>query len=87
MSTPASEVKSWSQPNLFGAEPVELVLRIGLIPGSDHAQFQLETFVGHARVLTGMRSRPHVPWSEVWTEMREWTELLTAAVEEVDTPF
>lgn len=51
---------AWEQLSLLGPEVIELHLRIGVVPASDHLQWQLEVRDMTGGGLLGMLSSPHV---------------------------
>lgn len=77
----------WTQLTLMGENAVEVLLRVGLMPGDDHGQAQLEVRRASTQELLAMSSRPHFPLNAVEAEMTEWLEEFRAACRHYLDPF
>ena len=87
MKISTEPVKGWSQLALFNGGAYELILRVGLAPEADHAQFQLEVKVASTHELLALSSRPHVDLAAAPQELKDWLGRLTEAMEEYSGPF
>lgn len=87
MSTQPPEVNTWEQLSLLPMDRSEITLRIGLLPRSDHAQFQLEVHNVANGELQKIESRPHVPYGNLHSELEEWIRRLRRVVAQLDEPF
>lgn len=87
MSTERKEVKGWEQLPMFPGEPVEIILRVGLMPSSNHAQMQLERHDGALRTLSLLESRPHVAIEDALDEIEHWVGRLRAVMRATVEPF
>ena len=87
MKISTEPVKGWSQLALFTGGAYELVLRVGLAPEADHAQFQLEVKVAGTHELLALSSRPHVDMAAADLELTDWMVRLRDAMEEYSGPF
>lgn len=65
----------------------EVILRVGIIPSSDHAQFQFEVIDSLTGQPLEIRARHHVSCSEVPTELSDWVQLLREKLWELTGPF
>ena len=87
MKISTEPVKGWSQLALFTGGAYELVLRVGLAPEADHAQFQLEVKVAGTHELLALASRHHVEFAAVGPELADWVSRLRDAIDEYGGPF
>ncbi len=65
MNLPMNEVNQWDQLSLFGEDAYEIRLKIGLVPSSDHAQWQLEVWNRNTEELVSMVSRPALTYDDI----------------------
>lgn len=87
MKTTDEPVKGWSQLSLFPGGAYELVLRVGLAPEADHAQFQFEVKVAGTHELLALSSRHHVDMATADKELTRWYRMLREALNEYGSPF
>jgi hypothetical protein len=81
------EVKGWQQLSMLSSGPRELILRIGVFPEADHAQFQVEIRTAGERQLELMEARPHVDWCEAPLELERWLNRVRQLLAQLDAPF
>lgn len=87
MKIPPKEVNAWQQLSMLGGGPIEVILRVGIFPEADHAQFQLEARTAGERELIAMSARPHVDWSSHDDELLVWLQKCRELVAELGEPF
>lgn len=61
----------WYQMSLTPPEVIELRIRLGVIPETDHAQVLVELFDPVTKVQIGMWSQPHRRLDS-WSDMLDW---------------
>lgn len=83
----ATELFQWAQETLLTPGAVELVLRVGIVPGGDHSQYQLEVWSATDKVLIGMWSNPHSPLSSTPSTIANWLQRLEHEVLRYAPPF
>lgn len=79
MHTPLPSSQDWEQLSLMVPEVLEVVLRVGLVQSTCHAQLQLEITNPSTGELMGLVARPHVDFSDLddamlvlWQEFSEF---------------
>ena len=87
MTEPDFQVNNPHQLSLVDEEVYEIVLRVGVIRGSDHAQFQLDVTEAHTGELISCSSRLHVSLDQVAEELTQWQRRLKSAIWEHTGPF
>jgi len=87
MRTTPEQSQLWTQPSLFPHEAVEIVLRVGLVISTEHAQIQLEIRDAESEELIALVSRPHVGFDGVDDCLHTYVTTLTEAVREWSGPF
>jgi len=87
MSTNSARVNSWEQGALFAGATVEVILRVGIVPSVDHAQFQLEVVDPRSHELLAMRSWPHVPFVDLPDMMAVIIDELSREIWDRSGPF
>jgi len=65
----------------------DLHLRVGLVPGADHCQLQLEVTAPRTQELLAMTSRPHVRMEDLRPEVESLADLLCAYADILSEPF
>lgn len=87
MRITGDEVKAWEQ--LLLVEPVatELTLRVGIVPESEHLQFQLEMTDASSGELLALQSWPHVPFHRGELAFAEVCSAVAHLVRERTAPF
>lgn len=77
----------WQQLSMLRGGPVEVILRVGLFPEADHAQFQVEVRDAGSKELRALASRPHVDLSATADELTVWLAAVRSHVEDLTQPF
>jgi len=78
---------TWQQLGLFGPDVVQLTLRVGIVPSSDHCQFQVEAATAGGRDLIAMVSMPHRSLADAADGLSEAVAELAQLVHEYTGPF
>jgi len=77
MKNDAAVVNAWEQTSLFPSEVVEMTLKVGMIPGNDHCQVEVETVDRHDGAVLAL-------WSIHHAKMVNLHRVVALAVEEVN---
>lgn len=87
MRITGDEVKAWEQ--LLLVEPVatELTLRVGIVPESEHLQFQIEMTDASSGELLALQSWPHVRFCDVDRGFARACEAIAQHLRDRTAPF
>lgn len=78
---------AWTQSMLVPPTAVEIRIRCGFVPESDHAQVMLEIIEPSSRVVLGQWARPHIALRDWDTAFEEAVQRANAAFQEFVEPF
>lgn len=78
----------WFQQSLVEARVYEVRLRVGMVPATDHLQWQVEAFDAETRVLIASTSLAHASLAEWPAALRPAVRALENAIADVlEDPF
>jgi hypothetical protein len=69
MNEHAAPVNTWHQLSMSAEEIIEITLKIGLMPLSDHCQFEVSAENPVTHDLLMLESRPHVKFEQLEAEL------------------
>lgn len=79
--------ESWTQLSFLRPQVIELTLKVGIQPGDDHAQFQLEGKDATSGSTILISSRMHTSLADAPNELRDWHRRMQNLVDELSGPF
>jgi len=78
---------SWTQLSLDSEPVVELVMRVGLVPGASHSQIQLECHDATRGELIALTSWPHLDLGLLEARLPEALDAFATLVRRYSGPF
>lgn len=87
MTNDAAIVNTWEQYRMFDIDPTMVRLTIGIVPGDDRVQIQLEALNPATDVLEILESRPYLHFSDVDRVLPHFLARLTQIVSDRTGPF
>ena len=77
----------WYQQSLTPPEVIELTLKVGVIPSTDHGQWWIEAKDPVTQILIAQASCPHFPLREAHAQIETSVKRLVALYNEMVEPF